>query len=139
MKRQRGRIAKLRDDAIEEAKDAIDLTTIEFHPNYYTLTLGQELLLIPEFKSGSGKNMIAYGVEWTANTITVPSDIKVIDIDPDTGLVTALAPGEAIVDAVIGDVRGNVLIKVTDESICAKGAVTDAKSKNLIEDCEVLL
>ena len=129
--------ATQRDAALEEAKANIQLAAIEFNPLHYSLKVGEEVRLEPEFKSGSGKNMIGYGVEWSATSYS-HGDVGVVAID-DTGVVTALRSGEATVYAKIGDVWGRATVTVTAEYECTDGAVADTTNLGLVADCEALL
>ena len=56
--------AKLRDAALEEARAAVRVVSIEFDPTHHFLKVGEELKLEPKFISGSGKDVIGFGVEW---------------------------------------------------------------------------
>ena len=129
--------AQERDAALEEARSHVQLATIEFNPSHYSLKVGDIVQLEPEFKSGSGKNMVGYGVEWDVTSYD-PQDTEVVAID-DTGVVTALRSGEAIIAANIGSVVGGVAVTVTSEYECVNGAVADAANTGLVADCEVLL
>ena len=133
----RTRISESRDAALEEARAAIQLASIEFNPPHYSLKVGDVVRLEPEFKSGSGKNMIGYGVEWDVTSYD-PPDTEVVAID-DTGVVTALRSGEAIIAANIGSVVGGGVVTVTSDYECVNGAVADTTNTGLVADCEALL
>ena len=132
----RTRISESRDAALEEARAAIQLASIEFNRQHYSLKVGDVVRLEPEFKSGSGKNMIGYGVEWDVTSYD-PPDTEVVAID-DTGVVTALRSGEAIIAANIGSVVGGVVVTVTSDYECVNGAVADTTNTGLVADCEAL-
>ena len=126
-----------RDAALEEARSAIQLASIEFNPQHYSLKVDDVVRLEPEFKSGSGKNMIGYGVEWGVTSYDPPGT-EVVAID-NTGVVTALRSGEAIIAANIGSVVGGVVVTVTSDYECVNGAVADTTNTGLVADCEALL
>ena len=128
--------AQERDAALEEARSHVQLATIEFNRQHYSLKVGDVVRLEPEFKSGSGKNMIGYGVEWDVTSYD-PPDTEVVAID-DTGVVTALRSGEAIIAANIGSVVSGVVVTVTSDYECVNGAVADTTNTGLVADCEAL-
>ena len=101
--------ATLRETALEEAKAAARVASIEFEPAHYQLEVGDVVELSPKFISGSGKQVIGFGVEWT-NYAGVHESV---DLDVESMTVTARAPGGSTVVASIGDVHGRVTFTVT--------------------------
>ena len=101
--------ATLRETALEEAKAAARVASIEFEPAHYQLEVGDVVELSPKFISGSGRQVIGFGVEWT-NYAGVHESV---DLDVESMTVTARAPGGSTVVASIGDVHGRVTFTVT--------------------------
>ena len=100
-------IAGERDDALEEAVDAVRLATIELGQSSISLMSGQALQLEqPVLRSGSGRILTDYDVEWLSSN---PFVAKV----SASGEVTGGISGEAVI-SVRGHVRDEFIFDPED-------------------------
>ena len=100
-------IAGERDDALEEAVDAVRLATIELGQSSISLMSGQALQLEqPVLRSGSGRILTDYDVEWLSSN---PFVAKV----SSSGEVTGGISGEAVI-SVRGHVRDEFIFDPED-------------------------
>lgn len=93
----------------------VDVISVEFNPSTVSLTVGSEMQLNPNVVPLQAKNEY---------TMTYESDAPAIATVSETGLVSGIAEGQAVITATLGGVSGQITIHVVAARMFTK--VTDA-------------
>lgn len=95
----------------------VDVTSVSFDPATVSLTVGSNMQLNPDVLPAQAKDEYA---------MTYVSDNEAAATVSESGLVTGIAEGQAIITATIGGVSGQITINVVAASMFTK--VTDAST-----------
>ena len=95
----------------------VDVISVEFNPSTVSLTVGSEMQLNPNVVPLQAKNEY---------TMIYESDAPAIATVSETGLVSGIAEGQAVITATLGGVSGQITIHVTAARMFTK--VTDAST-----------
>ena len=95
----------------------VEVTSVSFDPATVSLTVGSNLQLNPDVLPAQAKDEYA---------MTYMSDNEAAATVSESGLVTGIAEGQAIITATIGGVSGQITINVVAASMFTK--VTDAST-----------
>lgn len=95
----------------------VEVTSVSFDPATVTLTVGSNLQLNPDVLPAQAKDEYA---------MTYVSDNEAAATVSESGLVTGIAEGQAVITATIGGVSGHITINVVAASMFTK--VTDAST-----------
>lgn len=95
----------------------IDVISVEFNPGTVSLTVGSEMQLNPNVVPLQAKNEY---------TMTYESDAPAIATVSETGLVSGIAEGQAVITATLGGISGQITIHVVAARMFTK--VTDASA-----------
>ena len=95
----------------------VDVTSVSFDPATVSLTVGSNMQLNPDVLPAQAKDEYA---------MTYVSDNEAAATVSESGLVTGIAEGQAVITATIGGVSGQITINVVAASMFTK--VTDAST-----------
>ncbi len=95
----------------------VEVTSVSFNPATVSLTVGSNMQLNPDVLPAQAKDEYA---------MTYVSDNEATATVSESGLVTGIAEGQAIITATIGGVSGQITINVVAASMFTK--VTDAST-----------
>ena len=95
----------------------VEVTSVSFDPATVSLTVGSNLQLNPDVLPAQAKDEY---------TMTYVSDNEAAATVSESGLVTGIAEGQAVITATIGGVSGQITINVVAASLFTK--VTDAST-----------
>ena len=94
-----------RNKALEEVKTLVSVASVEVSPESLTLAVGDTEKLRGSATTGSGRNVSSQDFEWSSSA---PGIAAV----SEEGVVTGVAPGEAMITVSVGSIRSSARVSV---------------------------